>query len=103
MRPREWTGGRASYHTVPDADASAAARNDGDLLIAVTLDPRAVQETMVHVPLADLGLAEDASYIVHDLLSGARYTWRGSRNYVRLDPMSGQIGHVFRLEVLGAR
>ena len=103
VRPREWTGGRASYYTVPAADARSAMSDDADLLVAVTLDPRAVQETMVHVPLADLGLAEDASYIVHDLLSGARYTWRGARNYVRLDPMSGQIGHVFRVEVLGAR
>jgi len=100
VRPREWTGGRASYYTVPD-DALTGADDDADLLVAVTLDPRAVQETMVHVPLADLGLTEDASYIVHDLLSGARYTWRGARNYVRLDPISGQIGHVFRVEGRG--
>jgi hypothetical protein len=33
------------------------------------------------------------------LLTGARYTWRGARNYVRLDPSSGQVGHVFRVEV----
>ena len=85
---------------MPD-DALTGADDDADLLVAVTLDPRAVQETMVHVPLADLGLTEDASYIVHDLLSGARYTWRGARNYVRLDPISGQIGHVFRVEGRG--
>jgi starch synthase (maltosyl-transferring) len=53
---------------------------------------------MVHVPLADLGLAEDASYLVQDLLTGTHYTWRGARNYVRLDPMTGQIGHIFRVE-----
>ena len=106
MRPREWTGGRASYYAVPEEEATAsivAAGDAADLLVAVTLDPRAVQETMVHVPLADLGLTVDSAYVVHDLLTGARYTWRGSRNYVRLDPMSGQIGHVFRVEVLGAR
>jgi starch synthase (maltosyl-transferring) len=101
VRPREWAGGRASYHTVPADEARRAVSDDADLLVAVTLDPRAVQETMVHVPVADLGLADDASYIVHDLLSGARYTWRGARNYVRLDPVAGQIGHVFRVE--GAR
>jgi len=56
---------------------------------------------MVHVPLADLGIGENETYVVHDLLTGARYTWRGVRNYVRLDPMSGQIGHVFRVERLG--
>jgi starch synthase (maltosyl-transferring) len=62
-----------------------------------------VQETMVHVPLADLGLAEHDAYVVHDLLTGARYTWRGTRNYVRLDPNTDQVGHVFRVEVLGGR
>jgi starch synthase (maltosyl-transferring) len=52
---------------------------------------------MVHVPIHELGLDDDEPYVVHDLLSGARYTWRGSRNYVRLDPRK-QPGHVFTLE-----
>jgi len=34
---------------------------------------------------------------VHDLLTGARYTWRGARNYVRLDPAQ-QPGHVLLIE-----
>ena len=103
-RPRQWTGsGRNSFVPVPDSVLpEPPTRVAGDLLVAVTLDPHRVQETMVHVPLADLGLKEGASYLVHDLLTGARYTWAGSRNYVRLDPMSGQVGHVFRVEVLGA-
>jgi len=98
VRPREWIGGRASFHTVPAELRAEMRAEDGDLLIAVTLDPRLPQETMVHVPLADLGLAEDASYLVQDLLTGTHYTWRGARNYVRLDPMTGQIGHIFRVE-----
>jgi starch synthase (maltosyl-transferring) len=53
---------------------------------------------MVHVPLEEMGMPADAVYTVQDLLTGARYTWRGPRNYVRLDPMSGQIGHVFRVD-----
>ncbi|MHB1074155.1 MAG: alpha-1,4-glucan--maltose-1-phosphate maltosyltransferase [Gemmatimonadaceae bacterium] len=68
-----------------------------DLLIAVNLDPHRVQETMVHVPLEALGIAEDAEYRLTDLLTGAQYTWRGRRNYVRLDPQ-GQAGHVLRVE-----
>ena len=98
VRPRQWTGGGNSFYTVPDKIAGETPSVGGDILVAVTLDPRAPQETMVHVPLADLGLSDDASYVVHDLLTGARYTWRGARNYVRLDPMTGQIGHVFRVE-----
>jgi len=33
---------------------------------------------------------------MHDLLTGARYLWTGSRNFVRLDP-NGAPAHVFRL------
>jgi starch synthase (maltosyl-transferring) len=68
-----------------------------DLLIAVNVDPHHAQATMVHVPLEALGLGYDEGYLVEDLLTGARYGWRGSRNYVRLDPAVGQGGHVFRL------
>jgi starch synthase (maltosyl-transferring) len=31
-----------------------------------------------------------------DLLTGARYTWRGKRNYVKLDPTE-RVAHVFRV------
>ncbi len=67
-----------------------------DLLIAVNCDPHHAQETFVHVPLAELGLQEYTPYVVEDLLTGARYTWQGPRNYVRLDPQV-QPGHLLRL------
>ncbi|HET7631600.1 MAG TPA: alpha-1,4-glucan--maltose-1-phosphate maltosyltransferase [Gemmatimonadaceae bacterium] len=67
-----------------------------DLLIVVNLDPHAVHETMVHVPVHDLGLDDSQPYDVEDLLTGKRYTWHGSRNYVRLDP-AVQPGHLFRV------
>src|SRR6185312_10981270 len=64
-----------------------------DLLIAVNLDPLRAQDTVVEVPLDAIGVAPGAAYVVEDLLTGARYTWRGSRNYVRLDPRN-EPGHV---------
>ncbi len=67
-----------------------------DLLVAVNLDPRRVRETMVHVPIGDLGLGEDEPFEVEDLLTGTRYTWRGTRNYVRLDPAE-RVGHLLRV------
>jgi starch synthase (maltosyl-transferring) len=67
-----------------------------DLLVVVNLDPLHTQESMVHVPLDQFGLTPDAPYAVEDLLTGARYVWRGSRNYVRLDPLQ-QAGHVLKL------
>ncbi len=67
-----------------------------DLLVAVNLDPHHVRETMVHVPLVDLGLRDDQPFEVEDLLTGTRYTWQGSRNYVRLDPAE-RPGHLLRV------
>jgi starch synthase (maltosyl-transferring) len=68
-----------------------------DLLIAVNLDPHHAQEGMVHVPLEELGIPADEAFVVHDLLSDERYTWRGERNYVRLDPAE-RVAHVLRVE-----
>jgi starch synthase (maltosyl-transferring) len=67
-----------------------------DLIIVVNLDPTRMHECMVHLPLQELGLREDQMFEVEDLLTGVRHTWRGSRNYVRLDP-SERVGHVLRL------
>jgi starch synthase (maltosyl-transferring) len=48
------------------------------------------------VPIDQFGQMESDVYQVHDLLSDARYTWRGRQNYVELDPEI-QTGHVFRV------
>jgi starch synthase (maltosyl-transferring) len=66
------------------------------LLIAVNLDPHQAQEAMIHAPLDLLGLDETAPFEVEDLLSGEHYTWRGRRNFVRLDP-ADRVGQIFRL------
>jgi starch synthase (maltosyl-transferring) len=55
-----------------------------------------MHETMVEVPIDELGIGKDESYEMSDLLTGARYTWRGAKNYVRLDPAE-RVGHVFRV------
>jgi len=49
------------------------------------------------VPIEDMGIDDDELYVVHDLLTDARYTWRGARNYVRLDPAE-QPGHLLLVE-----
>ncbi len=67
-----------------------------DLLIVANLDPHRSQAGIVEVPVAQLGLGHTSEYQVQDLLSGDRYTWRGSRNYVRLDP-ADRVGHLLRI------
>jgi starch synthase (maltosyl-transferring) len=43
-----------------------------------------------------MGIDVNEAYEVTDLLTGSRYTWRGSRNYVRLDP-NERVAHLFRI------
>jgi starch synthase (maltosyl-transferring) len=81
----------------PDERPSAGGPRNDDLLIAVNLDPFMPHSSMVHVPIAEMGIHPDEPYVVHDLLTGARYVWRGSRNYVFLDP-SHLPGHLLRVE-----
>ena len=84
---------------VSENDAILAYRKsspEDELIMAVNLDPRNIQESMVHAPLQELGLSPDRPIPVEDLLTGARYTWLGVRNYIRLDPAL-QVGHILRI------
>jgi starch synthase (maltosyl-transferring) len=83
------------FYSKLDPNGIGPAPRD-DLLIAVNLDPRRPHHTMVNVPLDLLGIPEHRPYQVEDLLTGARYTWQGPRNYVRLDP-AFQVAHIFRV------
>lgn len=58
------------------------------ILVVVNLDPHHVHEGRVEVPIDNLGIGENEAYQVHDLIGEGRYLWKGSRNYVRLDPAS---------------
>ncbi len=67
------------------------------LLVVVNLDLRWRQSGTLRVPLHDLGFDGERPYLAHDLLTGARYVWRGEHNYVELDPWSVP-AHILRLE-----
>ncbi len=67
---------------------------DNIILVVVNLDPFRKQNSFVHVPIEEFGQMESDEYQVHDLLSDARYIWRGGQNYVELDP-EVQSAHVF--------
>jgi starch synthase (maltosyl-transferring) len=74
------------------------AWSKGDVLVVANFDTDAAQETTVFADLGALGLPDDAPFRVVDLLDDDRaYTWRGSANYVRLDP-SERVAHVFAVE-----
>jgi starch synthase (maltosyl-transferring) len=69
---------------------------DNIILVVVNLDPHRKQHSFVDVPTEAFGSMEGDSYQVHDLISDARYIWRGRRNYVELDPEI-QPAHIFRV------
>ena len=62
----------------------------------VNVDPKDPQAGTVHVPVHTLSLGTDTPYVVEDLLTGDRYTWKGSANYVSLQPEE-RVGHIFRI------
>jgi starch synthase (maltosyl-transferring) len=66
------------------------------ILVVVNLDPHHTHAGWLELPLDALSLTPSQSYQVHDLLSDARYLWRGSRNYVQIDPRA-MPAHLFRL------
>jgi starch synthase (maltosyl-transferring) len=94
----QWIDG--APQPVPDAFQAipgAALSPSGNILVVVNTDPFHPQESMIHVPIHEMGIDDEQPYVVHDLLSGAHYTWRGVRNYVRLDP-AVEPGHLFIVE-----
>jgi starch synthase (maltosyl-transferring) len=80
---------RLSFFPVDNPNILCYAKSTPDLanvvVVAVNLDPHATQSGWVDLALAELGITAP-SFEVQDLLSGARYTWRGPRNYLELRP-----------------
>jgi starch synthase (maltosyl-transferring) len=64
--------------------------------VVATTDPHWEQAGWVQFPTWELGLGPRDSYVVEDLLDGARYTWTGEWNFVRLGPQH-RMAHVFAL------
>jgi starch synthase (maltosyl-transferring) len=88
------------FHPVDNESliAYSKSREDSDdcVLVIVNLDPHHTHSGWLSLDLADLGIDSEAPYQVHDLLSDARYLWRGARNYVSLNPADSP-AHIFRI------
>jgi starch synthase (maltosyl-transferring) len=66
------------------------------VLVVANVDPHYVQAGWVTIDLRSLGLPAETTFQMDDLLSGARFLWRGSRNFVSLDPQHSP-AHIFRV------
>jgi len=67
---------------------------DGRVFVVANTDVHWTQQGWVQMPIGELGLSARQPFIVEDLLDGARYTWRGEWNYVKLDP-ADRVAHIF--------
>jgi starch synthase (maltosyl-transferring) len=89
------------FHGVDDDQLLCYSKRDprtGDtILCVVNVDPQHRHDGTVALDLGALGLGDDEPFVVHDLLGGAQYSWRGAFNYVALDPGSLP-AHVFAIE-----
>jgi starch synthase (maltosyl-transferring) len=78
------------FHPVDNEQIIAYSKTSDDLLniivAVVNLDPYRTQSGMVDLPLDVFHLDPRQPYQVHDLLTDAKYVWRGPRNYVELNP-----------------
>lgn len=66
------------------------------VLTVVNLDPHHVQSGWLELPVGDFLIDPKTTYQMHDLLTGARFLWKGPRNYVELNPAYSP-AHIFRL------
>jgi starch synthase (maltosyl-transferring) len=64
------------------------------LFVVVNTDPHSTQQGWVQVPIWEMGIEPRQRYGVEDLLDGARYSWRGEWNFVKLDPAE-RTAHIF--------
>ena len=88
------------FHSIDNPQLTCFSKRSADgtnvVLTIVNLDPAQKQAGFVYLWMQQLGLTDDSTYTVEDLLTGASYTWRGPSNYVALDPEVTP-AHVFRV------
>ncbi len=89
------------FHSTDNPQLIAYSKRSRDnrdvVLTVVNLDPLNRQSGWLYLDTKQMGLTDESTYTVEDVLSGAAYTWHGPSNYVALDP-AVQPGHVFVVE-----
>ncbi len=69
---------------------------DNVILVAVNLDPFASHQATLQIPLAEIGIAADETYELHELLDGDRRLVRGATHTITLDPRTAP-AHIYRV------
>jgi starch synthase (maltosyl-transferring) len=87
-----------TFHNTSNDEIICYSKTAGDNVVVtvVNVDPHNTQSAWLDLDLTVLSVDANRPFQVHDLLSGARYTWHGGRNYVQLNP-NVVPGHIFRI------
>ena len=72
------------------------ASGENIVLCVVSVDPHNTQAGWLDLDLHALDLDPNRPFQVHDLMTGARFTWHGGRNYVQINPHVVP-AHIFRI------
>ncbi len=78
--------------------SKTTAKCDDIILVVVNLDPHKRQWGFIDLAMDQLGMEWHQGFAVHDLLTDARYSWFGPKNYVELNPqtMPAHVLHIRR-------
>ncbi|CAN5823653.1 alpha-1,4-glucan--maltose-1-phosphate maltosyltransferase [soil metagenome] len=84
------------YHSDSDQVIFYGKQAPGNsIFVAVNLDPFEAHEATLHFPLEQMGLGENETWEVEELLEGERHLWQGRAQKVRLEPDSP--GRIYRV------
>jgi starch synthase (maltosyl-transferring) len=86
------------FHKAENEHVLCYSKEAGDnlIVVAMNLDSHYTQSSWIELDLEEMGLEADQQLQMHDLLTGARYLWHGSRNFVQIDPHQVP-AHIFRV------
>ena len=89
------------FHVIDNEQLIAYSKRSADgknlIVVVVNLDPIWKQSGILQLPLEELGIDVRHPYRFADLLTGAKFTWQGARNYVELRP-NEMPAHILRRE-----
>ncbi len=79
-----------TFYNASDGNILYYGKRAGDareiILVAVNLDPFAAHDAAIEVPLWEFGLPDHGAVAAEELMRGARFTWQGKHQTIRLDP-----------------
>jgi starch synthase (maltosyl-transferring) len=86
------------FHNTSNDEVICYSKSSGENIVVavVNVDPHNTQSAWLDLDMGALQLDANRPFQVHDLLSGARYTWHGGRNYIQLNPQVVP-AHIFRI------